>query len=100
MEKPTVGVVYSDIDSDSAESKNLGLYLAAHLAATGVFTFTNIIILSECYLHQSTSRLRESGLDSLHGIYSFACSAIATNFLCPIWSLQGSGSTGMLARLI
>ena len=35
MEKPTVGIVYSDVDADSAESKNLGLYLAAHLAATG-----------------------------------------------------------------
>lgn len=35
MSKPVVAVVYSESEGGSLESKHMGLYIGAHVAATG-----------------------------------------------------------------
>ena len=41
--KPKVGIIYSDVNNDSNESKNLAFYLCGHLVSTG---YAEVVLVS------------------------------------------------------
>ena len=62
--KPKVGIIYSDVNNDSNESKNLAFYLCGHLVSTG---YSEVVLVSHNIDNSYDNNLNKSRINYIPG---------------------------------